>query len=244
MSWWKHIGAVANQKVEAEGNQKMPDAKTVADHNRRVEDKYAHIEKLALDEQTKLLANKDEKWAQMLAEFEKDKKGYKFQCARWGNFLNLSIARLGNAEPSSENTWWQPHPRYYSGSLNLDLIKEISFTEGSEPALDFTVTYRHSVNHTTDGDKDNIYSNAQAVKTSSPMINFEPEPSKNGSGMGNSLYYGQNEPYKTKLTTPDYPRQAEDDKIIFRGVGATLYAPAGMGSDLYKRILKCTTLKK
>ncbi len=106
------------------------------DRNRRAEDKYAHLEKLAFAQQEVMLSQKSGLLEAAIAEHKRDCDGYKFKCERWGNFLNVSISRMAN--PGGEYCV----PKHWSGALNLDLIGAVTFVEGHAPDCEGEVTYR------------------------------------------------------------------------------------------------------
>lgn len=221
-------------------------AATMEQPKRRAEDKNAEAEALAKAEEKKLLDGKSDLFRKLEENHERDKKGYRLECRQWGNFLALTVAREANQDaPYSDSPG-----KHYVGSINLGLLQAVRLIEGHAPDLAGEVTYSAHMGY-VDGDYNKRELKVQPSHSAycmewRRMIDIADPKERNVGGGGGIYYamtggdyYGEHTP-QPKLRTPNFPRMAQDDQIVFEGTGVTLHAPAGMGKAVYLKILKAT----
>lgn len=230
----------------------MPDDPSVQEQmDRAAERKAAHelIELLAQEAEPAAFARADEFYAQALAEYERDRAGYKFECRRWGGFLALMVER-----PASLGWYRSPSetgPNTYSGSVNLKETREIRFIAGHEPDRNGVLRYdlrlvdeRYGPYWSSgmgnylprEGDRYEVHPNYFDMQPQRMLVVAEPPTLRRDDS---AIWYCGGT-YRPLFTTKNWPRAAEDDVIVFEGTGMTLHAPAGMGLAVYQAILEVT----
>lgn len=195
--------------------------------NRRAEDKMKFFNDLVGAAEIVVLAKKQRYLEDTVKEHETQFKSFKFECSLWGQFLNLSIARdmgqTGSLEPVV----------YYSMAINLMNVKAINFFPGHGPDLNWTVKYYVNYNHNP--------KNITVIEQLESLpyryiINDTSKGGHNNNGYHSDLF--------AKRTTPNFPRYAADDRIVFFGTDLELHVPFGRGQEVFKKIMACTKIKK
>src|SRR5271156_4929061 len=92
-----------------------------------IDAQHAILESLAHCAEAKAYTQNDVLFSAALEEHKKDKDGFSFQCSRWGNWLRISSARMGNPIPTSDS--WM-NPQTFSTAINLDTVNTISLEAG------------------------------------------------------------------------------------------------------------------
>lgn len=221
---------------------KKPSVKEVTQKELR-----AQVEALTVAAESKALAEAPKLLAQMQDEHAKDVAAYKFKVSRWGDWLEISLARLGNKAKLQK----------FSTSINLKLVTTVHLAEGHGPDEDGELRYDATTRSDARPDTSSGMtwsSNCDPWELPQPgqgrhweIIPDTPTaPSREmfyeisqrdeggtiySMGYGNRCGY-----YGVQKTTTHYPRFAADDVIHFDGI-AILYAPAGLGEKVYREIL-------
>lgn len=204
---------------------------------------HVQLEAMAKVAEAKALARKDAIFAEAKVSHDKDVSGFAFKCSRWGEWLEISTARLGNERD-----------KRFSTALNLNLVTNVTLVRGHVPDLEGEVEY-YVFTQGDDGtgsiSGSGIDGNEPAprgfhyvvlnrepyIPTDRPLFYITPKPDNNYAWqMGNQMY-------QIRLKTPHYPRPAEDDQIKLTGIDATLYTPAGQGERVYREILNAKGLQ-
>lgn len=214
---------------------------------------YVHnlLETLARDAEPMALAKRDELLAAARLEHERDVAGFRFECARWGDFLNLSIARLGNPTEPKEHFFYVERPEQkYSTAINLRHANTVRLILGNLPDTEGELTYGYWLPHdkmdgcgTLGGTGFGNYlppkgshweaaPNLPHIPYSRPL--FEIRAPKVAEHNVIDLSASN---YRIKFTTQNYTRAAHDDRIFFESLNATLFAPAGCGESVYRQVL-------
>lgn len=183
----------------------------------------AEIEALAKAEEARLVALKPKLFADAHEEHKKDSAGFRFKCSRWGDWLTVSIAR-----PINE------HTPTFSAAINLKLVKAIRLVKGYIPDLSGVTFYEVHKTYRDGDSKYSAYVTAMSATDYTRRILFKFEDNKAGCFGGQFGYMGR---AIATLKTENTVRYASDDRIEFDGMGATLFAPALLGEDVYKTLL-------
>ena len=217
-----------------------------------------------------LLAKLGETLAREKHAHEADAASYSFSARRFGDFLEVEVERHGakyagalNLARVTEVRLTEGHPpdlggrlyywvspvhdgvgssRYIWSNLNypsLDLSKapdkgyhyavtaSAPLERSSYPTVTLpqtALTYYQSSSCGIVSSNGNSY--ATIVPESSYVVNLgNSEPSSNYDG----------------VKTPNYARDAEDDRVELAGLGATIYAPAGRGAEVRDEVMRAIT---
>ncbi|WP_422923192.1 hypothetical protein [Singulisphaera sp. PoT] len=224
---------------------------------RRSEEQQAHdlLERLAREAEPEGLAKRDELFEQAQAEHAKDVAGFKFECKRWGDFLNVSTARLGNPrEPKNRFFYVEKPEQHYSTSVNLNLVTAIRLIEGHVPDMQGELGYAYNlVSDNTHGGTTiggtgfgnylapsghhwKVFPQFPRIPYSRPLFQMAKPEERDPE---NTIYMSDHS-YSNIYTTNAYPRPAHDDVILFEGLNARLFVPAGKGQAVYEAILGAT----
>jgi hypothetical protein len=182
------------------------------------------LENTAKDKECCVLTERSHRFDEAEAEYKRDCEGFRFKCNRWGDWLEISIARLSN-----NNHWYDTH---HSSAINLKQVNSIQLVEGSKPDMRGVVTYKGT--STRDDNKELVWKvepQYPDIPAGRPL--FAPDIS-NVNSLSNYGYWSGE--VRISFNTPNFPRPAEDDKIFFHGVGK-IFTPAGIGAKVYKQIL-------
>lgn len=210
------------------------------------------LEDLAFQQKSSVLEKRSELEEKFKEEYERDCAGFAFRCERWGAFIMLHIERKGNPTEPCNSYWGDPHEREYAISLNISLISTVKLELGSTPDqqgdISFYFFYKYGGNsiggtgldgHSIprEGYSISVYPNILNAPYSRPL--YIPDTAPNGNASAN---FGGNysSDYQIQYKIREFPRAAEDDKIIFGGIGSTLYVPAGRGAKVQEQILLST----
>lgn len=203
------------------------------------------LEALAVEAEPAALAAAEGMLASFVEQHDTDVAAYKFQCQRHGDFLAVFITRnTGEAEQVLAKV---------SHSLNLTNTAAFTLIEGHSPDNRGHLTYTFTVKK-DDGDDggDRIYGWSSAGRTAPPKgrhyvvtpkeIRSVPWNGRrliqiSGTADQNCSSYWYDDSHRIQHRTPNYPRPAEDDQIVFVGVG-TIFAPAGCGKAVLNAIHK------
>lgn len=211
------------------------------------EETHALLERLAQEQEQVALQKKDALLADAWAEYKRDLAGLEFKCESWGSFLTIFIARRGNPEPEEEPYVWT-EPKEFSTALNLKNCRVVELSKGHVPDCLGQLSYLYCIKEGSSSWGSNHMGNAPLKEGQKwvvwPKWPYVPrgrklfylaEPEKD-----RGEYVNFDTSYFIRHRTHNYVRPAKDDEIIFRGLGATIYVPAGKGVDVYKQILTAT----
>lgn len=170
------------------------------------------------------------------AEYDADVEGFHFECRRFGDFLTIYIARSGSK---------------FSTALNIAATRTIHVAEGHAPdrlgETGFQARLMDSNGSSSWGTgmgnypamagwKYEVSPDAPWLPDRRPLFRLdEPSPHREGGGI-----MMDNEVYQIRHRVPGTARPAEDDKVRFEGIGATIYCPAGKGAEVWRAILSET----
>lgn len=165
-----------------------------------------------------------------LAEFERhhllDRDSYHFECRKWGDWLSLFIQR-----GTTQKTWIDGHlfqDDKFLTSVNVAQTKEIRLIAGTEAGTEGRGEFI-------------VYTERDPVKIecSYPSVT---QPSRkfilgnySRPQMGSLFFHGES-PHFIPIENCAAP--AQDDRIVFKSIEATLFVPFGKGKDVYNQILR------
>lgn len=189
-----------------------------------------------------LLAQKKE-WADAaILEHRGDVDAYKFDCRRHGDFLTLFVTRLGYREDRTVG------PVNFSTAINLMLVTEIHMFDGYPPAREVRTMWSMSY-ESEDGSTWGSF----PIEMPRAGEKFVARPAMSKATPGYRLPYIQTVKSRTSPSvwgmayidhegkvggTEPFPAKAEDDCIVFEGVGSTLLVPYGLGKSVLDRIMQ------
>ena len=202
---------------------------------------HAILESLAHCAETKAYAQNDALFAEALKEHKEDKEGFNFQCSRWGNWLRISSARMGNPVPESY-PWI---PQTFSIAVNLDTVNTISLNPGYPPnkcgSIGYSFCRKDNMGNCSNGTNDGNYPPSAGyhyevsarlpdIPTARPLFRYD--------GLEQPFCYpfGYDRSYQIQHKTVGFTQIAQDDSIVLSKVGV-LYTPATMGSEVLNQIL-------
>src|SRR5436309_3087604 len=117
------IGLFGCSKKADSVSAAVPRKDSEAQQERDEKEVHAELERKAKVAEPDALAQKDKLFADAKAEHDRDVTGFHFKCSRWGEWLELSTARMANPAKAS-------YPQRYSTSLNLDLVTAVRLQQG------------------------------------------------------------------------------------------------------------------
>lgn len=197
------------------------------------------------------LARADAVLSDLLTAHAVDQVSYRLEVHRWGDFLQVAVARGDDKYAIALNLGAtrsiqlaDGHAPDGDGRLSFDMVPtETEEEAGCKPPPGMSLVYNNYMRVTSVApvipkplhrhelvDVDRLcYSAAASATTSSTTITPTYYPCTTG------VYYGSS---VNQLTSgKSFPRAAEDDRVRFEGIGATLHAPAGMGAAARDMIL-------
>lgn len=203
---------------------------------------YDEANRAEMTEETKALALADAKLTEYEAEHARQSAGFSFRCEKFGDFLAVFIGRDGNVEPSQ--------PKSHAATINLKGTQAFKLEPGYAPDRLGVLTYWHSSEWLDAAGK--VIGRGGGLTIPSPTWrntcgpNYEVAPTYRQFMQvyipGSNESYGRmmmGSDYDNRLNrrrTENYPRVAMDDKVVFDGIGTTIYAPAGLGQSVIDAI--------
>lgn len=176
------------------------------------------------------------RFAIFAADHEKDAATFEFDCRRHGDFLSVFVTR---SDVRGDD------PIKFSTAINIGKTKTIQMMAGHGPDNTDTMRYRLSAiaidgsgsawwtgmgrGPPAKGQEYIVRGDVKGLPYGRLVFAIDQEPD------GHS-YIGMNE-YRVRHQTKDYARAAEDDRIRFEGVKATIYTPAGLGQSVHDKIM-------
>lgn len=227
--------------------------KKAEEQRRQIE---AALLRLTKETEVEALQKKDAILAELMAEHARQVVGWKFECRRHGDFLTIFATRGGNPERPehvSERYISEPPERAFSTTLNLGRTVEIRLKPGSPADGGGELLYYWKILR---GGKEYGHSFSNYSSSHLPQLSagesfridpgYPKAPHDRKSFLlelptttlqtTTMIYHIGNN--RVKYKTRSYPRAAVDDQIIFVGIGATLFVPAGLGESVRDAILK------
>jgi hypothetical protein len=219
------------------------------EHERLVREREETVQllkRLADEIRPKIEERQPELLEQAEAAHKEDVESYSFECSRSGDFLSVTITR-GYAKSVLGNTLITK-----STALNLRATTEFVLTEGHGPDRKGSV----SIPCNTWAEKDGagigtIYGTSSQHDPYSPRVArkgrewrcempyfWVPRERSHYSASGKDdehTYYKRIDSDRPRFE--GHVRAAEDDRIEFRGIGITIYAPGGLGRSVHDKIL-------
>lgn len=190
---------------------------------------YQELERMAREAEPYVLSQRGRLFAEAQEEYERDVQGFRFRCNIWGDWLELSIARLANRKGSSRVS----HPQSHSAAVNLKQIQVIEYYKGRLPDTSGEVGYEYG--QTSKDCKHytwKVEPRLPEIPNSRPLFRSSDTTKLSGPRYG---LWGQLS--LLQFTTPNFVSPASDDVIRFHGIDAEIYVPANMGEKAYKEIL-------
>lgn len=243
---WPKAGSILTASIVTKPTEaeKAKEKEQEAEANRT----EAMLEKMAAEKEKEVLAGKDEYNKKVHQEHDQDVASYQFKVARWGNWLELSIAR---------------GKKKFSTSINLELVTTLHLEKGTEVSEDMEVWYsviqvQNGSAENEDAEEANCYHGESMLKLMKgyhwvvkPRYSLVPErfvfeetePKTDVFGrdirIQNGMLYSGFGCTTVALDkkTKDFARYSQDDVIHFDGI-AMLYVPAGLGERVYRQILE------
>lgn len=193
------------------------------------------LERLALDKELEVLRERMSVDEEFRAEHQNDLAAYKLRAEKWGPYLSLFIERLTSHgryrdESGGYKYTCEPVVRFWAGALYLPESSTIEFVEGHPVDMQGSVVYRSAGG--SDGGA--AVAPREGYKSLPERRTIHTVQKKISNNRHCGAYY---EPQQPKHITPNWPRPAADDKIIFNGIRTTLYIPYGRGQEVYGTIL-------
>ena len=215
-----------------------------------------------------LLAKLGETLAREKHAHEADAASYSFSARRFGDFLEVEVERHGakyagalNLARVTEVRLTEGHPPDLGGRLYYWVSPVQDDTGGSGgymwlnyPRLDLSKAPDKGYHYA-------VTASAPPERSSYPTVTLPQVPltyqssscgivSSNGNSYATivpeSSYVvnlGNSEPSSNYdgVKTPNYARDAEDDRVELAGLGATIYAPAGRGAEVRDEVMRAIT---
>ena len=215
-----------------------------------------------------LLAKLGETLAREKHAHEADAASYSFSARRFGDFLEVEVERHGakyagalNLARVTEVRLTEGHPPDLGGRLYYWVSPVQDDTGGSGgymwlnyPRLDLSKAPDKGYHYA-------VTASAPLERSSYPTVTLPQVPltyqssscgivSSNGNSYATivpeSSYVvnlGNSEPSSNYdgVKTPNYARDAEDDRVELAGLGATIYAPAGRGAEVRDEVMRAIT---
>ena len=213
-----------------------------------------------------LLAKLGETLAREKHAHEADAASYSFSARRFGDFLEVEVERHGakyagalNLARVTEVRLTEGHPPDLGGRLYYWVSPVQDDTGGSGgymwlnyPRLDLSKApdkgYHYAVTASAPPERSSYptvtlpqvpltYQSSSCGIVSSNGNSYAtivPESSVVNLGSGPSSNYDG-------VKTPNYARDAEDDRVELAGLGATIYAPAGRGAEVRDEVMRAIT---
>jgi hypothetical protein len=214
----------------------------------------AEVEALRQAEEAKAMAALPGLYEEAKAAHAQDVAAYSFECRRWGDYLTVFVSRLGVRGWRHGEGWSHDiEANSYSTSINVRDSRTITLANGRAPDLNGRLGYH--VRAEKDGDEASwcssggsgeykapkgyhwaVHPNLPSLTLRGEMFRLDERKSDNLSHY-NSVYF-HNDAGRGLSETPGYLRLAEDDRIYFSGVGATIFAPAGKGQEVHDAIMR------
>jgi hypothetical protein len=223
---------------------------------RKTERQQAHdlLERLAREGEPEALTKSAAIFAEAQAEHARDVAGFRFECRRWGTFMSLSAARMANpAEPNNRLFYIERPERSYSTSLNLLNVTAIRLIRGHLPDKEGQLRYAYNLKADDEkvgthvggtgfgnylpstGYRWVVFPRLPEVPYSRPLFHLPPAKQKRDK---DGIVIWDSETYEIQHATEGFARPAEDDVILFEGIEARLFVPAGEGERVYESILR------
>lgn len=165
-------------------------------------------------------------------EHQKDFRSYEFSCRRFGDFVSVFLTRTGNK---------------FTTSLNVSKTTAIELKLGNAPDCQGTLGYWLYCEH--DNNSGSCSFTGMGFCLPPKEYHYVVRPNLSGAPTrqfvhvdepnlkrDKSYIYCGHEEYHIQ-PTKGFARYAEDDQIIFRGIGAVIYAPFGRGQEVLDFIL-------
>lgn len=224
------------QALREKTSETVPDGRAINVNPRDIEREQTHelLESLAREAEIGALAQRNNLLIEAELEHAEDVANFKFKCARWEDWLEVSLAR----------------PRAsLSTAIFLSSIKSMQLIEGYVPDLNGKLTYDFIVRG-KDGERRYCeYGNVALPEDRHyevfPVLPAAPEkralryfPAEPDVDFRRGYPFYENGPlYDIKHDTPNFVRFAQDDLIRFEGSDICLSVPATTGADVYKKLL-------
>lgn len=171
-----------------------------------------------------LTAQFPDKLAEYRRAHDADVAGYNFECKRHGDFLAVFMQR--GPLPDKRERWVTE--RKIAQTINLGQTKTIGIAPGAIP--DMTGRLKFCVSGA------DAAADWMVPSQNFPMIQVQ-LPVVDPNTYFGSMVTSNREPFGD-MHLPDAPHTARDDTLNFHGIGVSIFAPAGMGQQIYDTILR------
>jgi hypothetical protein len=220
------------------------DKKTEAKHELMLAT-HEMLETLARESLAAEFRKQEDHLRQYKVDHEQDLAAYAFDCKKHGDFLTVFITRLGGFCGDNRET------EKYSTSINLSNCSRINLSEGHAPDRDGANRFSYKLVDAGGKERKRSDGNSPApdgykYAVSTPDF-AHPDRYLFSSGgasirVGGECYIshrsfcGEYFPYHITTEVTNAARAAQDDEILFLGVGA-VHAPFSLGKAVHERIL-------
>lgn len=206
------------------------------------------LDAMAAEEEAKLRAEHPDLLQQFEDEHRKQSAGFSYEFRRHGDFLTVYLTRAAN----SKSEWGNEAQQQFTETVNLGKVESIALVEGHLPDANGSFGWHlQSVGVDEDGKetswgsssgrpcgppgngyKHKVFPAGRAtyIPSARPFI-AEPDRSERSHGMHMSMNDG------VDYYTQDFPRQAEDDAVLLKGLGYRIFAPTGLGQAMLDAML-------
>lgn len=193
------------------------------------------VEALAVEAEIAALREAPAKLAGYRADHKKDAASYRFDCRRHGDFLAVFVERAGEKG---------------AGTINLGRTSQFRLVKGRAPDNGGTLRYELEAEKEP-GAPERAYAIVQSdvygsIKAPLPGTRYAVRPAREWPHRRAMVAEGEesadprlmlwSEKPRVFHTTPNYPREARDDRIEFCGLNIRIHAPAGKGQAVLDRI--------
>lgn len=173
-------------------------------------------------------------------EYRADYDGFAFECKRWGDFLTIMVKRLGH---EGRGDGKRSIVRSHATAVNIRETRELRLDKGamadSNGTLGYTVHALGDNGGTWWGTGFGYRRIEGATYKVTPRFPHVPYRQMFSLDDSEDRHHGLicEQDRIVRYRTEGFPRPAEDDRIRFEGIRATLFCPFGHGDSVYKTIL-------
>lgn len=213
---------------------------------------YATIERQKREAADAFFAGIEPKRAETAEKFiafhKADSDAYSFSCERLGDFMALTMTRLGKAQPSVIDPDQRTvKPIAVTARVNLSLVTSIDLRPGKPPAyedhLGLSISYRSKNGGNYSSSPLHVASEDAPMVASAWGWNetyhrspWTPPPEKTDRDNERGMQWGMSYEGHTR-TEQTFPRPAEDDRVYLTGLGASINCPFGRGEEVVSALM-------
>lgn len=229
--WMARLSASMKEETIAKEPSVKPKLDQAEYHRQLEEAKAAAI----ADALPALLDRRQEFFDAAIEQHVADVAAYDFECRRHGDFLTVFATRLDHRGSTAK----------FSTAINLLKVTEIRLTSGVAPAVEQDVYWSFQYESQNggvysssplrlprDGETLKAYSWLPPASTGRDTYR---EPTKPDDPSGVVVHWGH---YECESKSGAMPSPAQDDEVVFVGIGSALLVPFGKGQMVLDAILE------